>query len=77
MATHLAIVDEEGMVRVPADGANPGQTVTVWIVRGATHPEPDLRDALVKALKPIYHDGVRLTKETATSPELQDMLLQR
>lgn len=76
MATHVAVVDEEGMVRIPADGATPGKTVAVRVLE-ADESRLALEVALTEALKPIYHDGEELTITRATTPELKEQLAQR
>ncbi len=63
--TFTTTVAEDGTVRVPADLARPGETVTVRVDRPAVI-EPEQR--------PESDEPVRLTRLTAKTPEQKEQL---
>ena len=66
--TFTTTVADDGTVRVPADLAKPGETVTVRVDRpAAAEPEQE----------PENHEPVRLTRLTAKTPEQKEELLRQ
>lgn len=69
MVTHhiTVTVADDGTIRLPADAARPGETITVQIERLAPIVEP--------ATDPAPGEPVRLTRLTAKTPEQKRQLL--
>ena len=70
--TFTATVADDGTVRVPADLAKPGDTVTVRVDRpAAVEPEHQPEH------QPENNEPVRLTRLTAKTPEQKEELLRQ